>query len=79
MTPLSITTATDTETETTVTVDEMRSNPKLSMNLLEAIKNATNKDIARFNLEAFDMRKADLQKAIENLKALSTGLEKALE
>lgn len=75
VTPLSIT----TDTETTVTVDEMRSNPKLSMNLLVAIKNATNKDIARFNLEAFDMSETDLLKAIENLKELSNGLQKALE
>lgn len=74
-TPLSITTATDTDT----TVDEMRSNPKLSMNLLEAIKNATNKGIAQSNLDAFDMSKADLKKAMKNLAELSAGLEKALQ
>ena len=75
VTPLSIATATDTET----TVDELRSNPKLSMNLFEAIKNVTNKGIAQSNLYAFDMSKADLEKAIKNLAELSAGLEKALQ
>ena len=75
MTPLSITTAADTET----TVDEMRSNPKPSMDLLEVIKNATNKDIAKSNLGAFELSKAELQKVIKNLAELSDGIKKAME
>lgn len=78
MTPLSITTSADTETETTVTVDEMRSNPKLSMNLLEEIKNATNKDVAKYNLEAFNMSKDDLQKTLKIVEELRTGIRKAM-
>ena len=49
------------------------------MNLFEAIKNVTNKGIAQSNLYAFDMSKADLEKAIKNLAELSAGLEKALQ